>query len=195
MSGESIEQWEHSQAELEIRRWLYTVGLWAPGAENLGRKSLAESSTPGSLSQEQIDQLLRSETVGRLGCHADGKTYIVPIVYAYDGECVYAHSGEGVKLRMMRANPAVCFEVEHIDSMTKWQSVIAWGRFEELHGEAAARPLRLLAERTKPLLAAHMREAQPADADVEGELAALDQERPSVYRIVLGERSGRYDNR
>jgi hypothetical protein len=36
----------------------------------------------------------------------------VPITYVFDGEAVYAHSADGLKIRMMRANPHVCFEVD-----------------------------------------------------------------------------------
>jgi len=39
----------------------------------------------GVLSDEQIDQVLRSEVVGRIGCHDAGRPYVVPITYAYDG--------------------------------------------------------------------------------------------------------------
>ena len=38
----------------------------------------------GTLSSEQIEQVLRSEVIGRIGCHASGKTYVVPITYAYE---------------------------------------------------------------------------------------------------------------
>ena len=37
-----------------------------------------------------------------------------------------------MKLNMMRENPKVCFQVEHLENMVKWQSVICWGEFEEL---------------------------------------------------------------
>ena len=40
---------------------------------------------------------------------------------------------------MMRANPFVCFEVEDIDDLANWHSVIAWGVFEELACEDEAR--------------------------------------------------------
>lgn len=46
---------------------------------------------------------------------------------------------EGQKLHMMRANPFVCFEVEDIDDLANWHSVIAWGVFEELACEDEAR--------------------------------------------------------
>jgi nitroimidazol reductase NimA-like FMN-containing flavoprotein (pyridoxamine 5'-phosphate oxidase superfamily) len=59
------------------------------------------------LTREGIDELLREEIVGRIGCHADGETYVVPVIYAYDGEAFYAYSIEGKKIRMMRENPSV----------------------------------------------------------------------------------------
>ena len=39
----------------------------------------------GELDDEQIDQVLRAENIGRLGCIANGWPYVVPIAYVYDG--------------------------------------------------------------------------------------------------------------
>lgn len=39
----------------------------------------------GTLTRAQIDGLLQQSTVGRIGVHADGKTYVVPVTYVYDG--------------------------------------------------------------------------------------------------------------
>ena len=68
----------------------------------------------GELSPEEIEEVLRSEITGRIGCHADGRTYVVPVTYGYQRGYVYCHSSEGLKLRMMRKNPVVCFEVDHV---------------------------------------------------------------------------------
>jgi nitroimidazol reductase NimA-like FMN-containing flavoprotein (pyridoxamine 5'-phosphate oxidase superfamily) len=191
MPGDTIEHWQQTQAELEIRRWLSKIGLWAPGAERYGWQPPDEAAVPRPLTEEQIDQVLRSEVVGRIGCHADGKTYVVPIAYVYDGRHIYGHTGDGMKLRMLRANPDVCFEVDHVEGLTNWQSVIAWGRFEELHGAEADRAVRLLAERIRPFVGEDKR--QIADTAIRGE--ALDEQRPVVYGISLTERSGRSDQR
>jgi nitroimidazol reductase NimA-like FMN-containing flavoprotein (pyridoxamine 5'-phosphate oxidase superfamily) len=86
----------------------------------------------GNLSEEGIEHVLKYQLLGHIGCHANEMTYIVPICYAYDGNCIYGRTFEGMKLRMMRENPKVCFQVEHLESMGKWQSVICWGEFEEL---------------------------------------------------------------
>jgi nitroimidazol reductase NimA-like FMN-containing flavoprotein (pyridoxamine 5'-phosphate oxidase superfamily) len=38
----------------------------------------------GSLTESEIDAVLRSQVLGRLGCNADGRPYVVPVAYAYD---------------------------------------------------------------------------------------------------------------
>jgi Predicted flavin-nucleotide-binding protein len=86
----------------------------------------------GKLKAGEIEELLTQHIVGRIGCNAYNTTYIVPISYAYDGEYVYCHTYEGLKVLMMRANPNVCFEVDSMENMANWKSVIAWGIFEEL---------------------------------------------------------------
>jgi hypothetical protein len=98
------------------------------------------------LSRAEIDQLLREQVVGRIGCHTDGLTYVVPVIYAYDGDGLYVATIEGQKVRMMRANPQVCFEVDEYEAGS-WRSAIVQGVYEEL-GEAESRhALALLAER------------------------------------------------
>ena len=52
----------------------------------------------GSLSSEEIERLLHTEVIARLGCHAEGRTYVVPITYAYDNNSVIGHSSEGLKM-------------------------------------------------------------------------------------------------
>jgi len=193
MPQNTIEQWEHTQAELAIRRWLVSIGQWAPGAEFA--QPPENSTIPGALSDEQIDAVLHSEVVGRIGCHAEGKTYVVPVVYAYDGTAIYSHSNEGLKLRMLRANPAVCFEVDHVERLSTWQSVIVWGQFEELHGQDADRAEQLLVERLKPLLAGQIDQLTQPPAPGTSSDAELLVRRAVVYRINLAERTGRYTPR
>ena len=87
----------------------------------------------GELNETQVDHLLRAEVIGRIGCHADGITYVVPTTYVYDGADIYGHSAAvSTKIEMMRKNPDVCFEVDSMQNMANWQSVIVWGKFEEI---------------------------------------------------------------
>lgn len=98
------------------------------------------------LDDRQIDDFLRGQFIGRIGMHAGGETYVVPIIYAWDGECIYVQSIEGRKISMMRANPQVCFEADEYDSGS-WRSVIVDGTYEELDGDDASRALELLVAR------------------------------------------------
>ncbi len=98
------------------------------------------------LSPGEIDELLEAQVVGRIGCHADGVTYVVPVIYAYDGDAFWVVTVEGQKVRMMRENPRVCFEVDEYERGS-WRSAIAQGRFEELDEAGRERALELLTAR------------------------------------------------
>ncbi|MBL8969839.1 MAG: pyridoxamine 5'-phosphate oxidase family protein [Myxococcales bacterium] len=147
----------------------------------------------GTLNDAEIEALLHSEVIGRIGCHDGGRTYVVPITYAYDGEAVYAHSAEGLKLTMMRNNPEVCFEVEHMDDLASWRSVIAWGRFEQLAGDEAQRGMQRLLERLRPLMVSAT--ARPSHGLGAQHRADVQGHTPAVYRIRLRERTGRFERR
>ena len=138
----------------------------------------------GKLTPKQVDALLHEGTVGRIGVCADGKTYVVPITYVYDGDAVYGHSVLGQKIRMMRRSADVCFEVDDITDMANWRSVIAEGRYEELTGDVAVAAAKLIAARLGPLTTSET--AGPAGRTPRGAAQVS-------YRIRLGGRSGRYE--
>src|SRR5690606_7700196 len=104
----------------------------------------------GELNKREIIDLLESQFFGRLGCHLNGETYIVPINYVYRKDAIYAHSGEGKKIEMLRVNPRVCFQVDQIENMFEWKSVILWGIFEELKGEERQQAMQGLILRIMP---------------------------------------------
>ena len=99
------------------------------------------------LDEREIDAFLRRQLVGRVGCHAGGQTYVVPVIYVWDGACVYVQSVEGRKTRIMRTNPDVCFEVDEYEPDGSWRSVILEGVYEELDGGPAEAALALLVQR------------------------------------------------
>ena len=127
------------------------------------------------LDRAEVDDLLHAQVVGRIGCHADGETYVVPVIYAYDGEAFYVYTVEGRKVRMMRASPQVCFEVDEYER-GRWRSAIAQGRYEELDAEGAERALALLAARFPPAGGDRRPRAEGA---------------PVAFRIVIDELTGR----
>lgn len=106
-----------------------------------------------SLTPNQIDEVLKTQLVGRIGCHVNNITYVVPISYAYSDDAIYCHSYEGLKIDMMRQNPEVCFEVDVLENLASWKSVIAWGDFEELVDKSDRDDaIKILLSRTLPLI-------------------------------------------
>jgi nitroimidazol reductase NimA-like FMN-containing flavoprotein (pyridoxamine 5'-phosphate oxidase superfamily) len=80
----------------------------------------------------------------------------------------------------------VCVEIDEVRALSDWESVIAWGTFEELHGDAAGEGARLFARRVHAAVAGR-------DA-TEVEIARLAEAmlgRGVVYSIRLTEKTGR----
>lgn len=132
----------------------------------------------GELTGQQIEDVLHADAIDRVGCHVAGRTYIVPITYADDGEYLYGHSAAGMKAQMMRANPSVRFEVEHVDDLANRRSVIAWSSFEELQGDTATVGVRTLRDTLTPLMANSTRAARAHRADTAGKEAVLYRHTP-----------------
>lgn len=105
----------------------------------------------GDLNKREIIDLLERQLIGRLGCHADDETYVVPVNYIFRNNAIYAHTGNGKKLEMMRKNPKVCFQVDEIQDTFRWKSVIVWGIFEELTGEERQQAMQGIIHRIMPL--------------------------------------------
>ncbi len=144
----------------------------------------------GQLDQRGIKQLLRRCVVGRIACHASGRTYIVPITYAYEDGTIISHSSEGLKISMMRENPDVCFEIDHVDDLGNWSSVVAWGRYEELHGHDATHAMTILLGKLS-LMAVKDKNSYPKE--LTHQHATHDDQSPIVYCIRITEATGRYD--
>lgn len=104
---------------------------------------------PRELSRGEIEEFLLAQRIARLGCHADGVTYVVPLIYAYENGAVVAVTTQGRKTAMLRENPRVCVEVDEYDADGRgsWRSVIANGTCEEVSGNAIEAALALMRER------------------------------------------------
>lgn len=84
------------------------------------------------LSEEESRRMLSTGRVARLGCIVDGGPYIVPINYYFDEDCIYSHSLPGLKILALRNNPQACVQVDEIENDLCWQSVLAFGHYEEI---------------------------------------------------------------
>lgn len=145
----------------------------------------------GKLNSSEIENLLYSKLIGRIGCYAEGKVYVVPMSYAYDGSCIYGHATEGLKINMMRKNPSVCFEIDDTHNLANWKSVIAWGQFEEIgHDEGKRYAIKLLEQRRVPANSSdtmHITAQWPFPADKADDVSGI------LFRICLLEKTGRFE--
>lgn len=84
------------------------------------------------LSREQCLAFVGNKRFARLGCAWKGQPYVMPIRVARDGNHLYGFATVGQKVAWMRKNPLLCVEADEIESLQKWCSVIAYGRYVEL---------------------------------------------------------------
>ena len=145
----------------------------------------------GELAQNEIESLLQSQVIGRIGCCDANEVFVVPITYAYDGTCIYGHSKEGTKIKMMRNNPSVCFEVDATTSMTNWKSVILTSTYEEITDPAQRQvAMKIFSYRMRPFIASEtiapmIRQPEPHPAGATY--------KPIVFRIKVLKKTGRYE--
>jgi nitroimidazol reductase NimA-like FMN-containing flavoprotein (pyridoxamine 5'-phosphate oxidase superfamily) len=144
----------------------------------------------GQLTSDQCIHVIRSKVLGRIGCYGRKKVYITPTSFVYDNGFIYAHAKEGAKISAMRKNPNVCFQVDDIDNLSNWRSIVLWGKFEEVtdHRKQLA-AIKILEDRLMPLtISEAVRPIQIPDAKiVERELKAV------IYRISVDEITGRFE--
>jgi uncharacterized protein len=145
----------------------------------------------GTLTNPEIDKILKTQTLGRLGCSFEGKTYIVPIAYAFDGKYLYGHSKEGMKINMMRQNPKVCFEVDTMQNLTNWKCVIIQGEFQELIGESGREAMKFFVEQLQPHLLSST--SIPSHGLLHFHQKEQSEIKSVVFRIKINEKTGRFE--
>lgn len=144
----------------------------------------------GALTTDQIENVLRSEIIGRIGCYSQHELYVVPVTYAFHEGCIYAHSQEGRKILMMRENPHVCFQVDAMDDMTNWRSVLVWGDYQELKSEEERKAaMKILVDRLAPFVISatvHPTHGHPPEAVEKAKKSV-------VFKIIVRRSSGRFE--
>lgn len=145
-----------------------------------------------NLTNDQINHVLATQFVGRIGYGTGKKIYVVPVVYVFDDKYIYAHSKVGQKINSMRKNPVVCFQVDAIENLGNWRSVIVQGRFEELTTKPLQeRAIKLLNDKFAPLKTSNA--AKPSYERVRGSREIEKPLKAILFRISIDEKTGRYE--
>lgn len=148
----------------------------------------------GSLTQQQIDEVLFRNVTGRIGYHEGERVCIVPVSYAYNGQHIIAHSKEGRKITMMRENPNVCFEVDEMTDMTNWSSVIVWGSYEEITAEKERYyAMKFLVSRLMHLTISETARIPHMEGRDSAEIYKPEVIRTIVFRINIEEKKGKFE--
>jgi nitroimidazol reductase NimA-like FMN-containing flavoprotein (pyridoxamine 5'-phosphate oxidase superfamily) len=93
--------------------------------------------------RQAMEALIERSRVCRLALADGDQPYVVPMNFAYAGNCVYLHSAPaGRKLEILGRNPKVCLEFDECleivpaekpcDTACRYNSVIAFGEAEIL---------------------------------------------------------------
>lgn len=100
----------------------------------------------------EMHALLERASFGHLGCAREGRPYVVPMNYAYDGKDFYFFTTKGMKTQFIESNPQVCLQVEEVIDSSHWRSVMVIGQAERLtKSEDTAHAMQLIVERNPSL--------------------------------------------
>jgi uncharacterized protein len=140
-----------------------------------------------TMSPEQVESFLASQIVVRIATTTEERIYLVPMTCVYSNDAYYGFAHEGQKIRMMRANPNVCVEIDRIVHLGEWESVIAEGTYEELQGPDAGTAAQMIGSKLMQL-ATDEKSRQRLEAAQDPNAPP-----PIIYRIRLTSKSGRFE--
>lgn len=72
-----------------------------------------------------------------IGLARDGRAYVLPVFYGFDGSSFYFHTHPGLKDAYADATREACLTVVRVESEDSWTSVMAFGRVERALGDAS----------------------------------------------------------
>ncbi len=134
------------------------------------------------MTTEDAIRFLSEAPVAHLGLVSDGKPYITPMSFVFDGDRILFRTQPGRKLQAIEKSPAVCIEACTFDEVTgDWRSVI-------VNGNAAETIDPIVGERAVTLLLEKYAKQLGSPLEVGGlqPLASM----PHVIEVVVDEVSG-----
>lgn len=82
------------------------------------------------LDQEACEALLQLHHVGRLAFTFKDRVDIEPISFVFADGAIYGRTQLGEKVRILSHHPWVAFEIDEVQSLVQWQSVVVHGRID-----------------------------------------------------------------
>lgn len=156
----------------------------SPGVENEGAPPSPASGAPRvrELTHEECEKILARNIVGRIAYSFRDRVHIEPVHYAYDAGWLYGRTSPSAKLDVLRHSRWVAFEVDEVDGLFDWRSVVAHGGFYVLE-EGGSRMDRLIRQRAIQ----NLRRVIPATGTADDPVPQRD----VLFRIHVDRMSGR----
>ena len=87
----------------------------------------------GQLRRDEIDAILERNHIGRIAFTANDRVDIEPIHYVHKYGWLYGRTSKGRKLDAMMSHPNVAFQVDEVEGVFDWRSVVVRGTVECLN--------------------------------------------------------------
>lgn len=92
---------------------------------------MSPRATFRDLSERECRELLSRNHVGRIAYQIGEYVNIVPLGYVYHGDWLACRTQEGSKVSVLRRSPYVAFEVDEVEGLFDWKSVVVQGSWYE----------------------------------------------------------------
>ena len=111
------------------------------GAGTASRAAPARTSVPRitTMSVEECNALLHRRHVGRMAFCLHDRVDIAPIHYVHSDGWLFARTSHGAKMDVLAHSPWVAFEVDEIDGVFDWRSVVVHGTAYPMEREGSPR--------------------------------------------------------
>jgi uncharacterized protein len=91
---------------------------------------MTQQPTFGDLSLEECEALLALQHVGRMAFTFHDKVDVEPLHFVYRDGVIWGRTQPGSKVSVLVRHPWVAFEVDEVQSLFSWRSVVVHGRVE-----------------------------------------------------------------
>lgn len=144
-----------------------------------------------NLEEKDSLSVLENDYLGHLSYIYQNRPFVIPITYFFEAErnIIICYSGEGHKMNAMRKNNQVAFSVVDVDGLTKWKSVMAHGKFEQLFGSDAKSYLHDFSLGIKALI--EKKELKELSFISEFSSKAVNENIPMIFIIKIDEITGK----
>ena len=125
------------------------------------------SATPAptfrELTRDECDAVLGRNHLGRIAFSFHDRVDIEPIHYVHHGEWIFVRTAPGAKIMTVAHNRWVAFEVDEVDDLFEWRSVVVRGSVYLLDPEGSKQDKAALAEAVELLRSVVPKAFRPGD--------------------------------